>query len=200
MTTRTTLITFALVATLPALAHAQNLVTNPNFDTNASGWTFDPFGTGVSVAECGYDPTTDADGNPASGSIECRDVWPTASSGIGAFQCFAVTASTDYDIVADMLINTGQPVNGHATLDVMWFTGAGCTGSSTSDTDALFTPAAGWQTYFQTVTSPATAASVRVGLAVGKDSGPNDFSARFDDIRLGPAGTVPVELMGFSVE
>lgn len=186
-----------LAASIPAAA--QNAITNPNFDTNVAGWGTVPFGTGGSVVECEWDGGTDVDGNPGSGALECRNVWPTASDGIGGFQCLPVSGSTDYDVIGSALIASAQPVTGSAAISLQWWSAPGC---STPAGGLLlpFPTVEGWSEIAETLTTPATAVSVRLGLVVLKDSGPDTFAVHFDDIRFGPTGTVPVELEAFSVE
>src|SRR3954454_2501115 len=61
-----------LIASLTAPATAQNLLVNPNFDTNLFGWQVGVV-PGVSVS---WNGALDADGSPASGSAKA--VWQAA--------------------------------------------------------------------------------------------------------------------------
>src|SRR5690606_20135507 len=171
----------------------------PNFDADVGGWGTVPFGTGGSVVECEWDGGTDVDGNAASGALECHNVWPTASDGIGGFQCLPVSTSTEYDVIASALTASAQPVTGSAAISVQWWSAPGCS-TPAGGVVLSFPTAAGWSQIVETLTTPATAASVRFGLTVLKDSGPETFAVHFDDIRFGPTGTVTVELQAFSVE
>lgn len=70
-------------------AHAQNLIVNPNFDTDVSGWTAD---AGTSIFR---DSSQDAGGSATSGAMS---VFPSNGQtfNLSVHQCFAVTGGTDF--------------------------------------------------------------------------------------------------------
>ena len=98
---------------------AGNLVSNPGFDTDASGWT---------LTDAAWDGTRDAAGSASSGSVRsfvtfrvnaCFDVLTQCVTGL--------QGGTRYDFGGKILIPTSpnQTTGGQGTIGVQWYSG-GC--------------------------------------------------------------------------
>lgn len=160
------------------LAWGQNLVSNPGFDTDITGWS-----TGE-TATVQWD-CIDADGNPASGSALVTNLSTTANDATGARQYITgITGGEYYKIFADTLIPSGQSATGRANLLVQWYDQANCTGqvglfSTPWVTDS--TPDV-WLPTFGTALAPASAQCARLRLTVWKDQDSGTLDAHFDNV------------------
>jgi hypothetical protein len=167
------LILAATAAALPGAA--QNLVVNPNFDTDTTSWT----GPGV------WD-TLDVDASPTSGSA----TYINASAGTAGFafasQCITVDpAAVGYDLAARTYVPSGQAGSGVARVDVVWFTDALCTDYLTY---SEFPPPGLFDTWEQAggpSFRPSTALSARVS-AVNQKYGVGSFQVFVDAVSLQP--------------
>ena len=103
-------------------AWGQNLVSNPSFDTDVTGWA--PFAMTTIV----WDPL-DAHGNPASGSALVSNASTTPGDASGSRQCVAgIIGGQAYHIGADILVPSGQAETGTGELLVQWYDQPGCGG------------------------------------------------------------------------
>ena len=116
-------VALALAILLPApFAWAQNLVLNPDFDTDVTGWY--PSAT----AAIDWNPL-DADNNPASGSALVTNLSTTAGDSTGASQCIeGLAGEAFYLLAAEVLLPGGQSETGYAHLFVQWNDEPGCLG------------------------------------------------------------------------
>ena len=78
-------------------ASAQNLITNPNFSGDVSGWTSDAVTTIV------FDGNQDANGSATSGAMA---LLPTSGFTVSAHQCFAVAGGSGFSFGAQVKPNT----------------------------------------------------------------------------------------------
>src|SRR5262245_59977039 len=100
---------------------APNLLTNPDFDDDISGWT--PFEPAAWIS------TEDSTSNPTSGALEFRIPVPGPLNS-GGVQCIPVTASTAYVASGDVKIRTlDQPAGTSGGFSMVFFDGASCTGN-----------------------------------------------------------------------
>ncbi len=192
----------ALVLLLAAPASSQNLLVNPGFDRDLSGWTVATTSSpsGFALASSAWDPA-DAQASVSSGSAAFRlqvSLQQTASASLS--QCVAVRPSSAY--AAFGAIRIARQQNATLRLNVTFFDGAGCAGTPTNGAGAwalaplLFEPndsAGAWLPASAQAVSPAAARSARFELLL---SGFGTFyasSASFDgaadDAFFGPSGT-----------
>lgn len=175
-----------------ASAQAQNLLSNPGFDTDLTGW-FEGEGSQGSVTPQG------GDGDTAPGSAQFD---ATACCTLSISQCLAVDPSTDYEFGGSVkLAGATVPAGGDEGLgfDLQWSSDATCT--APVGTAALNVPNTdAWVRHVGAATSPGNAQSVLFRARQFNFVAPHSLSARVDDTVFGPAGTVPVELQQFSVD
>ena len=102
---------FFLVAFFSSgFASAQNMLVNPNFDTDLAGWGGN-----------GWWDQEDAFGSPLSGSATWINDWPSAGS-IYEDQCVPVPSDFKaFDLAGYVYIPTGQPVIGGRTYIYLAF-------------------------------------------------------------------------------
>ena len=125
----------ALMFMFASSAYAQNLLTNPGFDTNVANWNFlGPVGT--------FDGTRDVASNPASGSVRGTVTGAPGTTGLPGAQCVAtgVTAGTPYNMSGSIFKPSGQAITGTAWIDLTWFPGANCTGAFISRVTTFLQP------------------------------------------------------------
>jgi hypothetical protein len=163
-----------------SFAWGQNLVSNPGFDTDVTGWT-----TG-STTMVQWD-SLDADSNQASGSALVTNLSTTAGDATGARQSIMdIAGGKYYNIAAEILIPSGQSQTGRANLLVQWYDQTNCTGfvglfSTPWVTDS--TPDA-WYLSFDTTLAPASAQCARLRLTVWKDQDSGTLDAHFDNVEF----------------
>jgi phospholipase/lecithinase/hemolysin len=170
---------------------AANLLTNPHFDANVSGWTSaQPFLTATWNG-------IDASGSRTSGSVTLRNTWDSANGGgFMLTQCVPVTAGSAYDVGAKMHIGGNQGTTGLAGPTIYFFDSLNCTGSDLGSGGAyVYEPTGKFIACAQTnIPAPAGARSALVGLFLAKDQAGGVLEASFDDAFFGPTGgCVPTE-------
>lgn len=181
----------ALALAFAAPASAYNIVTNPSFAGNMTGWTADPSTT--------YDAANDATGLPGSGSARNSFAASGASTLLSIHQCIAAGPGA-YTFGGRVLIPSGQAIAGSGMITVSYFSGPDClTGYigfnllSTSTTGS-----------FQTLSGPITAPAGTAHIWI---TGQNSASAagthivNFDDFVLdnglaAPSTMFPVPALG----
>ena len=165
---------------------AQNLVVNPDFDTDVDGWI--PFYDIDFIWE-----PLDCQGDPSSGSgFAASTDAPTSNSGI--IQCVEPIVAGDwYGLSAWLNISPSQAGEGSARLFVWWRDGAGCTGTQTTALATQFVAStAGWeqQTAIPEV-APAGTVSATLYLNITKSSPLGvDYYVSFDGIDFHPAASI----------
>src|SRR5215472_15715200 len=93
---------------------AVNLLTNPSFAGNLTGWTADP--TTV------FDGTVDATGTPGSGSARNTFTASGASTLLAISQCVAAGPGT-YTLGGKVFIPNAQAIGGSGLITVSFFSG-----------------------------------------------------------------------------
>ena len=111
-----------LVLAVGSWSAAQNLLVNPDFDTDVAGWT--TWGTDVSIV---WNPE-DAYGSPSSGSGEVINSYVGLASDLRAFQCVSVTGGAVYQLRGKVLIPSGQPTLAGGLLIIWWYAEESCQG------------------------------------------------------------------------
>jgi hypothetical protein len=115
----------ALLATSAAATAAlgPNLLTNPNFDTNLSGWTNVSSSTWIA---------TDGAGEIGSGAVRMHH--PGSLIGIRPTQCVAVTAGVDY--VGSALFRLSEASFPDGYVEIIYFADSQCNEPILSSTDS----------------------------------------------------------------
>jgi len=161
---RRLLLAAALGLVAAPVAQAQNLLGNPNFDTNLSGWS-----NGNPSITSAWD-SQDVLSDPASGSALVTSTQTEAGAGSGLIQCVDIAGSGTprrFEISSFYLIPGNQVDTAAPDLSLVWFTSGGCVnfingaqfntaqGASTTDT---------WIQLQGSTDAPLDAQSVRVFL------------------------------------
>jgi hypothetical protein len=151
---------------------AQNLLVNPDFDADASGW----------LLACGSNPTwitDDEAGCPLSGAVHVTSGSCQGLQGSGMAQCFPASEGTVL-----FAGGSGQGALGLPRAGISSYPTTDCSGPPATTVNSPLDPATGdWQTVvFDDFAVPAGTASVLVGFGAG------DFTPVDADIDAGYAG------------
>lgn len=175
----------ALLVVLALPAAADNLLTNPDFNTNTNGWTF--VGTGT----VGVDPG-DANGSSTSNSAGITHTGPGGTpavfSGIG--QCVPVSVSKKYTVAFASVASGQNPSAGSPGARVEFFGGGGCSGTRngvevvTTSFTATFTTTVA-TSLPTTFSLPAGTVSARVSFGLFKTAASGSLAATFDALHFG---------------
>jgi hypothetical protein len=173
--------TLAITIVFPATqAWAQNLVMNPDFDTDVSGWITE------STATIDWNPL-DADNDPSSGSALVTNVSDTPGDSTGAHQCIeGVTGEAFYHFSSDILLPGGHSETGYAGLFVQWNDEPGCSGylgSEFSSDVSTATPDV-WYRVTNIAQAPMGTESARLRLSVRKFEDFGTLEAHFDNVEF----------------
>ena len=189
-------------AGLDGFASAANLVQNPDFDTDASGWSVQTVGTASASALA-------VDGSPAAGSVELTATGNGLdNSSVSIEQCITVigpgpwvlggrirqiTPATDFiiglsvDFLAMPNCGAGQTVFTYATA-----------GAAVPGVQGTYTQYSG---SVLTDPMPGGGPTRSVLIAFRLDAGVVSTSTfRLDHVYFGPQGTTPVDLTRFEVQ
>jgi len=214
----------ALVATA-ASSRAQNVVTNPNFDSALAPWAGfgstapDPTGSGAAS----WTSAHNLDNLPGSGSSDTTLTGlagQPANASFGIRQCIALPGGplsvTEARYEASFLARAADnPTDGlgNATVQVRFFSDASCTnfipGAGGSQgvnlTNGLILDDTQWWTIgdpqFLPPGGAITASSAEVSAFIRTvNTTSNGYHVFFDRFILSLNGTAPVELLGFEVQ
>jgi hypothetical protein len=169
------------MAFLAARANAENLLTNPRFDTNLSGWGFTP-----PPAESAkmWSPL-DADGATNSGSGVVINSSSSAGSGLAALsQCVTgIVAGQTYELAGEVLLPAGQGRTADALLSGYWHSGPSCSPFPPIATfGAVLTASGEWTTAATSVEAPPGTHSAWILLFVRKNEAGGGFKGHFDNL------------------
>lgn len=174
---------FIVVVLWVSHAGGQNLVLNPDFDTDVAGWL--PFG-GTLLA---WHPL-DSGGDPGSGSGLVTNLGDQPGDSSGSRQCIGgLSGEVLYGFAADTLIPSGQTETGHSYLLVQWYSDFDCTGSLGLDESPVLqstTPDV-WLTTVAFAEAPVGTQSARLRLSVWKNEAVGTLDAHFDSVLFEPA-------------
>jgi hypothetical protein len=179
-----------------APAFSQNLVVNPNFNTDISGWENSGLGS--------FDSTMDANGSPSSGSVKGTFTFPIPSYGAPAFiqQCISgITPGKSYDFGGKMRIQSAPGAGSQAFVFLIFRSGSTC--SSAPIDVSISTPVTttgSWVAGSATVTAPAGAGSVDIQADFANGPTPGTMVVNFDDMffQLSPGPAVPAAVPALS--
>jgi hypothetical protein len=170
-----------LVSQAAALA-AQNLLTNPDFDTGLSGFEV---GDGVS-----WDGAKDADGSPASGSARIlTDFSRVGLTPILVTQCIPMTEpGTRYVLRGKAFLPSGQTGSGDVEFSVGFFPDPFCNGTPIPGGGVGLTPPVTATDRWTATAVPVTAAGHSARFAAFlRASSAGSFTASVDDLSFAPA-------------
>lgn len=183
------LLVLAIVSSWWALpAAAQNLLTNPGFDTDLGGWSDYSDPPRYSAAWSGEDATA----TPSSGSVLLSNDHPEVGiEVIPLTQCVGAVAGEEYALAIQGMVAAGQSRSGAAAAHLVWYRDLDCQ-TPVLPTFALdlSTSAVGvWTQAAGTALAPATTLGANVYLGVYKSEPGGSLAVHIDDVRLGPAAS-----------
>jgi hypothetical protein len=169
----------ASMACLAFPLSAQNLLQNPNFDLDTSGWSVSGSGTATWINS----------GSPTGGAIYLSAT--NTGPNVTAFQCVAISAPAVID-VGGRSYTASSFGNGSTTeMTVKFFSGTGCSGTvlATIPVDTgTFDPPDNWfNRRVLTQSLPAGTQSARVEISAG--GGDGQMLIYYDTMVFGPVGT-----------
>jgi hypothetical protein len=164
---------FGVALVRPVSGVSENLLFNPGFDTDLSGWGNLGFTSWSSE---------DAGGSAASGSARLDLSGADAYYAIQS-NCVTALPGEEFFYSASYLIPFAQQATGEAILQVNWFSQGDCSGVNLGADSRVGTQTA-WTTIGNRVVAPAGTASVRVHPFNHKSGGTGIFQVYFDDAEL----------------
>ncbi len=172
---------FSLASAGPATG--QNLLDNPSFELDLSGWTLQ------APSDIHWD-TRDTAGLPTSGSARIAE--DTASATASLYQCLAVSAGSTYTMGSRVFVPASQDAQASAGVSLDWYSSGDCTTGSLGESgDSL---AGGieetWSRISIAALAPPGASSVAATLGVRNLDGTFDWVAFFDDAYFGEGETL----------
>jgi hypothetical protein len=183
----------ALIALAAGPAAAGNLLVNPDFDTDTSGWS--PSNANPSLVQVLFDPDFDVDFLASSGSAEVQsfqvDPAGPMAKGPSMIQCVPVTPDTEYYASGWAYTPSGQSRTALPDLTVLFFTDASCTtpvganvesNQGTVDVDT-------WQLLELLATAPPSAGSARLFARPRKQEAGGEVDVLFDALFLPEPGS-----------
>lgn len=168
-----------IVTVTQAAAEVQNLLVNPTFDRDLTGW-FTTFSTGQGSAT--WSPL-DANGATTSGSAQIRST--QGAAGYQLLECVNVLPNRAYEYGLKARIAKGQDAAGRLILGVYEYDVANCdkVGYGDAYQNNLNPPLDAWTPYSFTYVSSGSAKSVYFVVAAGYHRTP-PFTIQFDDAFL----------------
>ncbi len=170
---------------------AQNLLTNPAFDSGHDGWQ--PNDSRIELRDRG-DLGSTLDGGSGPGALEVRfSHW--SSSYDGGHQTVDVQPGVTYDVATSMLVPSADNPANLAGMYVQWLA-ADFTELSSDNVIRASQTTDTWLRLTHELTAPAGAAQARVWLVVGTPSLQDETNpgvAIFDDAYFGEAGLETVQ-------
>jgi hypothetical protein len=164
-------------------AAAQNLLNNPSFDVDTSGWSAS--GPGFT-----RDTSLDAGPNPPFAAAKLINSTNVPFGTLFASQCVPVTGGASYSAYVSVYIFGRPTESGYATISANYYSGAGCSGPSVGGVQAPFVQSSGTTDAFVltsvTGSAPPTAGSAQVMLFVNKTLATGIFEVDFDLAYFGP--------------
>lgn len=162
---------------LPLTSMAENLLLNPEFDADLSGWTLDGAATPT------FDPL-DVDDSPLSGSAQITNAELTSSSEVVALsQCFETPLPGPYALALSGFIPSGQATSGSVIVRSSRFVGPACVGglngtsgyfvATSSTTDS-------WRNVLEMITVNPSTQSISFEIGIRKTEDIGSFIAHVD--------------------
>ena len=163
---------------------AQNLLANPDFTTDLSGWnTFGAVFDGSA-------------GSPTPGSAQFSGTIASANSTIfvSLAQCVTgIVPGSTYDLSGQLRL-TSAPAGGTVFAAAAWYSDAGCTtGISTDGANGV--SGSTFQASSGSFVAPAGAVAANYLVWIATSTTPGSFTGNLDAAFLGPAAPPPVPMM-----
>lgn len=180
-------LTLAALILVPVAARAQNLLVNPGFDTDFSGWN--------SNIAASWDGTMDAGGSAASGSVHVEvTLGPTVTSNGGVSQCVTgIVPGTSYDFAGQVFLSESPGSGARAYIAVVWFDDAACAGSSISGSQADWVMQLDeWLPSTGSGVAPGAALAALVTTQEASGFVGGDMTVNFDDVFFMQSQAVPL--------
>ncbi len=178
-----------------ASAGAVNVLTNPGFNSDISGWT-------AQASVTAAFSTNDANGSPTSGSASVTNTSAGAGNGTGILQCIGgVTVGSSDTYGGKMYYPSGQTRTGPVVIGFRWMDGAGCTGNQLGGSPpdlSLNAPNDAWAAFNGgTVTVPAGAVSAVFMAYTSKVEAGGSLQGLFDDLYVNNGFVAPTITKSF---
>lgn len=159
---------------------AQNLLQNPNFDLDASGW---------SVSGSGTATWSSNQGSPTRGAIFLSAT--STGPNVSVFQCVAISAPAVIDVGARSFTSSSFGTGSTSDLTVSLFSGTACSGTVLGTIPVVsgtFDPPDNWfNRRALTQSLPAGTQSARVEISASAGTG--QMLILYDTVVFGPIGT-----------
>ena len=163
---------------------AQNLLPNPDFDSDISGWS----GPICSDALATSWSADDASGNPASGSWRVRNTAPTDNGAYSVcYHCLNVSGPATYHLSGKARVPGGQARQLIPAIILSRYPGANCQGEDNGrfDVGASPIPTGSWHGLgTETIPVPAAGGSFFVGAGFRKVGNGGEAVGFLDELRL----------------
>jgi hypothetical protein len=179
-------------------AAAVNVLANPTFATDLSGWTVaNSAGFGTTT----FDGALDANSNPASGSAETVAQFTGAGeTGVFLQQCYETpTPGATYSYSGSVFIPGNQPTSGSGIVLVSFFNQPGCSAGFLSSSNQLTSTVGAWTLLTGSVVAPPGTQSIWFTFQTSKTQAGGNFQVNYDNAELdGPSPTtVSVPTLSF---
>jgi hypothetical protein len=181
--TRARFVVAAALCFVYANASAVNVLSNPGFNTDTSGWAQeDPANSTLAWS------ALDANAAAGSGSALVTNTSAGPSNGTGIIQCVpTIVAGGNYTFGGKVLYPTGQATTGDMQIGLRWHAGPNCTGAvlGSQPRVSVNTPAAAWATLTSAVEVPPVGTVSADFIAFpSKVQAGGQLAGNFDDLFL----------------
>jgi hypothetical protein len=174
-------------AAAAAPAAAQNLLTNPGFDSDLSGWD-DNSGSGT------FDATRDADGSPTSGSVrKLQNVTANNTAPFMVRQCVTAGVVDDaaYNLGARIRMNQA-PAGGETRIGFSFHGNLTCQFDVLAGGELLTsTASSAWQLVSHSPIAPPGTQSISIFIDFRAGGTGGDFEVNADNVFIERAAVVP---------
>lgn len=179
--------TAVLAFGLASTSVAQNLVPNPNFDTEIAPW----INNDVDHMTVTWS-SSDADGSVGSGSVLLVQSSPTSNFGIQLYTaCLALPGAASYTFGGKFRIPSGQATHGNGFAGVEWYSDAACSNIINTSFAPAVTDFSTWElSSMPAVTPPAGSVAAVAELFAMKTEAGGSFSVYADDAFLIPTSSL----------
>jgi hypothetical protein len=193
---------FLLAFLASGSAGAQNLLTNPTFDTTTTPWVLSFNGTGTGALAWS---SLDSASSLSSGSALITNTSPgpagSTTDSVLVTSCVAASPGTIYNFGTKYFVATGQPAV-EIRANYRFFITTDCTGGANAVGGCFIGTATGYWTSLGTCSSPPSGASIQSAslvLITTKLLGGGSVDVNFDNAYF-EIGLTPVQLSHFEID